>query len=82
MMAAVFAVIIGGAVIGSSVHALKKPEVGAEMRNPGSKPAPIVPGNPSNPGNSGNPGKNSVNNPSAGIKTVKKPRHKGNERCS
>lgn len=52
MMAAVFAVIIGGAVIGSSVHALKKPEVGAEMRNPGSKPAPIVPGNPSNPGNS------------------------------
>ena len=53
MMAAVFAVIIGGAVIGSSVHALKKPEVGAEMRNPGSKPAPIVPGNPSNPGNSG-----------------------------
>ena len=39
----------------------------------GTKPAPIEPGNPSNPGNSGNPGKNSVNNPSAGTKTVKKP---------
>ena len=42
MIAAIFAVILGGASIGPNVHALKKPEVKAEMRNPGGKNPYIV----------------------------------------